>query len=109
MTLTITDTTMTSDQTPHTAWLAPGCQHIVSWLPGEVLDRNSAITAMILAGTASEHDPGEGHQLWPFTENWAAEPGLTGPDAITLASAPPERVTGREPAPHPPDREAAGP
>ena len=110
MTLTINDTTMTSDQTLHTARLAPGCQHIwqVSWLPGEVLDRNSAITAMILADTASEHDPGEEHQLWPFIENWAAELGLTGPDAITRASQPPrdpdpqqERASGQ------PDREAA--
>ena len=36
MTLTITDATMTSDQTAHTARLAPGSQHLweVSWLPG---------------------------------------------------------------------------
>ena len=110
MTLTISDTTMTSDQTPHTARLAPGCQHIwqVSGLPGEVLDRNSAITAMILADTASEDDLGEEHQLWPFIENWAAELGLTGPDAIAQAAQPPrdldpqpERVSGQL------DREAA--
>ena len=45
MTLTSTDTTMTSDQTAHTARLAPGSQHLweVSWLPGQALDRNSAI------------------------------------------------------------------
>jgi hypothetical protein len=107
MTLTINDTTMTSDQTPHTARLAPGCQHIwqVSWLPGEVLDRNSAITAMILADTASEHDLGEEHPLWPFIENWAAELGLTGPDAIAQPPRDPdpqqERASGQ------PDREAA--
>ncbi len=98
MTLTINDTTMTSDQTPHTARLAPGCQHIwqVSWLPGEVLNRNSAITAMILADTASEHDPGEEHQLWPFIENWAAELGLTGPDAVARASQPPEEISRQQ-------------
>ena len=109
MTLTINDTTMTSDQTAHTARHAPernGWE--VSWLPGQMLDRNSAITAMILADTASEHDLGEAHQLWPFIENWAAELGLTGPDAIAQASQPPrdpdpqqERASGQ------PDREAA--
>ena len=59
MTLTINDTTMTSDQTAHTARQAPGSQHLweVSWLPGQALDRNSAITAMILADLASERGP----------------------------------------------------
>ena len=58
MTLTINDTTMTSDQTAHTARLAPGSQHLweVSWLPGQALDRNSAITAMILADLAGDAD-----------------------------------------------------
>ena len=48
MTLTINDTTMPSDQTAHTARQAPASQYLweVSWLPGMVLDRNSAITAM---------------------------------------------------------------
>ena len=50
MTLTINDTTMTSDQTAHIARQAPGLQHQweVSWLPGQTLDRNTAITAMVL-------------------------------------------------------------
>ena len=91
MTLTINDTTMTSDQSPHTARQAPGREHAweVSWLPGQVLDRNSAITAMILADTGSEHDLREGHRLWPFIQSWAAELGLTGPDAIARAGQPP--------------------
>src|SRR6516165_3148829 len=40
MTLTINDTTMTSDQTAHTARQAVGSQHLweVSWLPGQALD-----------------------------------------------------------------------
>jgi hypothetical protein len=90
MTLTITGTTMTSDQTAHTARLAPGGQHLweVSWLPGRALDRNSAITAMTLAAHASEPDLNEQHRLWPFIEGWAAELGLTGPDAIARASGP---------------------
>ena len=90
MTLTINDTTMTSDQTAHTARLAPGSQHLweVSWLPGRALDRNSAITAMTLADLTSEPDLNERHQLWPFIQGWAAELGLTGSDAINRASQP---------------------
>jgi len=111
MTLTITDHGMTSDHTPHTARPAPGHQHAwqVSWLPGRLMDRNSAITAMILADTTAATGLHPGHRLWPHIQGWVAELGLTGPDAITLASAPPERAPGREPAPDPPDREAAGP
>ncbi len=87
MTLTIYDATMTSDQTAHTARLAPGRQHLweVSWLPGRALDRNSAITAMTLAG---EPDLNERHQLWPFIQGWAAELGLIGSDAIDRAAQP---------------------
>ena len=90
MTLTINDTTMTSDQTAHTARLAPGRQHIweVSWLPGQALDRNSAITAMTLADQASEHGLDEQHHLWPFIQGWAAELGMTGTDAINRATQP---------------------
>jgi len=90
MTLTISDTTMTSDQTVHTASLAPGRQHLweVSWLPGRALDRNSAITAMVIADYAGERDLSERHRLWPFVESWAAELGLTGSDAINQASQP---------------------
>ena len=50
MGLTINDTSMTSTHTGHTARQAPGRPHgwEVSWLPGQILDRNSAITAMVL-------------------------------------------------------------
>ena len=85
MTLTINDTTMTSDQTAHTVGQAPGRQHLweVSWLPGRVLDRNSAIT---LADHAGEHDLNKRHRLGPFIENRAAELGLTGSDAVDRVS-----------------------
>ena len=115
MTLTITGHGMTSDHTPHTARPAPGRQHAwqVSWLPGRLVDRNSAITAMTLADTATATapatGPGLGRRRWPHIQGWAAELGRTAPDAITLASAQPGRPTGREAAPGPPDREAAGP
>ena len=88
MTLIINDATMTSDQTAHTARLAPGRQHLweVSWLPGRALDRNSAITAMTLADLTSEPGLSERHQLWPFIQGWAAELGLTGSDAVDRVS-----------------------
>ena len=87
MTLTITGTTITSDRNPHTARQAPGRPHQRegSWLPGQVLDRNTAITAMILAGIAGRGDLREGHQLWPHLQGRAAELGLTGPDAMHKA------------------------
>ncbi len=109
MTLTISDTTMTSDQTTHSARQAPGRNGWeVSWLPGQTLDRNSAITAMILADMVSENDLHEGHRLWPHIQGWAAELGLTGTEAVAAASQPPggirrddEHGAGRT------DREAA--
>jgi hypothetical protein len=100
MTLTITGTTMTSDQTAHTAGQAPGRQHLweVSWLPGRVLDRNSAITAMVLADQAGAYDLNERHRLWPHIESWAAELGQTGHDAVNRVSQPgaPGRYHDRE-------------
>jgi hypothetical protein len=109
MTLTITDATMTSDRTAHTARHAPSRSGWeVSWLPRRILDRNTAITAMILADTAAEEDLHENHRLWPHLQSWAAELGLTGHEAIAQAAQPPsstshlpERADGQ------PDREAA--
>jgi hypothetical protein len=96
MTLTINDTIVTSDQTPHTARQAPGRQPEwkVSWLPGKIMDRNTAITAMTLADIANDGDLHQGHRLWPHIESWAAELGLTGSDAIASASQPPSDING---------------
>jgi hypothetical protein len=108
--LTINDTTMTSDQTAHTARQTPGRNGWeVSWLPGETLDRNSAITAMVLADTTAERDIHEGHhRLWPHIQGWAEELGLTAPDAIAKTSQPPSDPTRQhEQASWQPDREAA--
>jgi hypothetical protein len=109
VTLTINDTTMTSDQTAHTARHAPdrdGWE--VSWLPGLTLDRNSAVTAMVLADTTAEPGLHEGHRLWPFVQGWAEELGLTASDAIAKTSQPPRGITRQhEPAGRQPDREAA--
>ena len=109
MTLTINDTNMTSDQTTHTAQHVPdrnGWE--VSWLPGQTLDRNTAITAMVLADTTAEPGLGEGHRLWPHIQSWAQELGLTAPDAIARAAQPPDAIDHhQELASRQPDREAA--
>ena len=109
MTLRINDTTMTSDQSAHTARHALGRNGWeVSWLPGQLLDRNTAITAMTLADTTAEPDLREGHRLWPHIQSWAGELGLTAPDAITRISQPPSDLNReQEPATRQPDREAA--
>jgi hypothetical protein len=110
MSLTITDTTMTSDHSAHTARQAPGEQQQweVSWLPGQILDRNSAITAMVLADTAAAADLHEGHRLWPHIQSWAAELGMTAPDAIAQTSQPPgDSTRHHERASRQPDHEAA--
>ena len=105
MTLTISDTAMTSDRSHCTARHSPdrnGWE--VSWLPGQILDRNTAITAITLA----EHDPHDKHPLWPAIESWAEELGLTAPEAIArAASQPPSVISRQEPANRQPSREAA--
>ena len=109
MTLRINDTTMTSDQSAHTARHALGRNGWeVSWLPGQLLDRNTAITAMTLADTTAEPDLREGHRLWPHIQSWAGELGLTAPDAITRISQPPSDLgRDQDQASPQPDREAA--
>ena len=110
MALTISDSSMTSDQTTHTArQAASGHGWEVSWLPGQTLDRNTAITAMILADSTAEPDLRAGHRLWPHIQSWAAELGLTGPEAVAAASQPPpDRIHhDEEPAGGQLDREAA--
>ena len=109
MTLRINDTSMTSDQTAHTARQRPdrtGWQ--VSWLPSQTLDRNTAITAMVLADLTAGHDLREGHRLWPHIQGWAEELGMTAPDAIARISQPPSDLNRQqEQASRQPDREAA--
>ena len=117
MSLTIGDATMTSDQSLHTARQAPGHRFgwEVSWLPGQILDRDTAITAMMLADIAATGDIQPDHRLWPAVQSWSAEVGLTGPDAIARAAQPPPDATRQARTADPcagrlepyPDREAA--
>lgn len=109
MRLTITSDLITGEHTAHTARPVPGHPHTwqVTWLPGRLLDRNSAITAMVLADLAGS-DPHPEHRIWPAIQNWAAELSLTAPRAIALASQPSQKSISKEPAATPPDREATG-
>ena len=93
MTLTINDTTMTSDHSTHTARHTPdrdGWE--VSWLPGQILDRNAAVTAMTLADITAERDLHDRHRLWPHIQGWAGELGLTAPEALAMAARPPGAI-----------------
>jgi hypothetical protein len=90
---------MTSDQTRHTAAVVPGAvieggptAWSVSWLPGRLLLRNQAITAMTIAEVAAtrEFEPGAADPIWLHIDGWAAELGITGPHAVAEASRTPE-------------------
>ena len=95
MTLTITDRFIGRG---HAVRSAPDRPHAweVSWLRGQLLDRNTAITAMMLGDTASDARRDEGHRLWLAIHNWAAELRLTGPDAAAQASEPPDQIKGSD-------------
>lgn len=57
MNIKITDEAMTSDTTPHST-RPDGDGWAVTWLPGRVLNRNQAITAMVLAETVASGEMG---------------------------------------------------
>ena len=81
MNIRITDEAMTSDTTPHgTRSDADGWA--VTWLPGRVLTRNQAITAMVLAETVTGNIGDHTDKRWLFIESWANELGMTGADAV---------------------------
>lgn len=89
----ITDAGMTSNQTRHSAYRAPGGGWAVTWLPGRTLTRDQAITAMTIAEVVQTH-AGEladsSARLWLHLDGWAAELGVTGPEAVAKASLSPE-------------------
>jgi hypothetical protein len=96
MPVQITNEKMTSDSTPHTAQATDGGWS-VTWLPGRVLTRNEAITAMTIAESIDAAlDPYGAERIWPHVEGWAAELGVDAVDAVALASLPPawHLVTG---------------
>jgi hypothetical protein len=104
MALRILDYRMYSDHSHHTARLVPGKQYSweVSWLPGQHLNRNEAITAMVLADTTAYGDVQPGHRSWPHIEGWADELGMTGSQALDRVAGPPRWATRQKTA-EPPD------
>lgn len=113
MALTINDNSMCSDRTGHTARLVPGARHtrVMSWLPGHRLDRNSAITAMVIADVSNHGGLDRGRRLWPHIEGWAAEHGLAAPTALAAVAAepPPGSISaGNGASGEPADPEAGG-
>jgi hypothetical protein len=81
MNATITDDQMTAESSMHYAkrtdegWL-------VSWLPGRLVSRNQATTAMVLAEYVGYGVTGPQDKRWAFIESWAAELGISGADAV---------------------------
>ena len=90
MAITILDDSMSSDRTAHRARLMPGEGHLweVSWLPGHRLERNRAITAMVLADLTGPGDLRPGERQWIFVDGWADELGLRADDAIERIGQP---------------------
>ena len=80
MNIKITDEAMTSDTTPHST-RRDGDGWAVTWLPGRVLTRTQAITAMVLAETVAGGLGDHTDKRWPFIESWANELSMTAADA----------------------------
>jgi hypothetical protein len=107
MALTILDDLMSSDRTTHAARAIPGQGWEVSWLPGRRLDRNSAITAMVLADILGPADLHPADRLWVPIEGWAQELGLDVPEMLARTARPPAWSTPEKTA-MPADPEAGG-
>ena len=90
MALTILDDSISSDRTTHRARLMPDRAHLweASWLPGRRLDRNGAITAMVLADLVGPGDLHTDDRQWIFAEGWADELGLRAFEAIERIGQP---------------------
>jgi hypothetical protein len=84
--ITITDTTMTSPATAHTA-TATGGGWQVSWLPGRTFTQDQATTAMVIANLiGSKGVPRADDPIWMHLDGWAAELSLTAPTAVARLS-----------------------
>ncbi|GAA3660905.1 hypothetical protein GCM10022224_025360 [Nonomuraea antimicrobica] len=92
MTLSITDTHMTSDDCPNVAELR-GLRWSVTGYPGRTFDRNQGITAMLLAELLAQRPfPEDRTELLAAT--WRAELGITevdGPHTPTATETPADR------------------
>lgn len=89
--LHITSEAITAGTTRHRAQRQPDGCWTVTWLPGRVLDRSQAITAMLLTATVATRQWWHDDPMWARVDTWAAELGLSGPVALVRASYAPER------------------
>ena len=96
MPLTTTGDLITSDRATRIARLVRGRPPAwqVTRLPGQLLDRGSAVTVIAMA-VAAASGPRPGHRIWPHTGTRAAEPGQPVPQAIILTIRPLETASGR--------------
>ena len=95
MPIQMTDTEMSSTLTSATAVYQPDADSgtwAVSWLPGRLLTRNQAITAMTLADVLGQDVPADSG-LWPHIGGWAGELGLSTAEALQLLA---EAALGEE-------------
>lgn len=84
MSLHIGDLDMKSDGSPHAARKHPDTgRWSVSWLPGRDLSRRQAVVAMRLADTACSPGMTADSPKWAAVDDWSAELGLSGPDAVS--------------------------
>jgi hypothetical protein len=106
MPVTITANPITSGRTVRITWRVPGHPSAghVTRLPGRLLDRCPAVTMTLT--DAIVNTPRPGHRIRPHAGNQAALPGQIVPQAITLATPPPEMTSGRNPVISPPGPEA---
>jgi hypothetical protein len=88
--ITVTETTMRATSTGHTASRDNG-GWTVTWLPGQVLTREHAVTAMKIAAAARLARAADSPARALLRE-WAAELGLPGPRAARMAAAPVARA-----------------
>lgn len=112
MSVNINRRDMTSDLTPHTARRAPDAgpqSWEVSWLPpGRQVNRNTAITAMLLAEICDPAQASDRNRMEPFIQGWADELGLTADQAESRIAAPPAWTVTAETMPWRTDPEAGG-
>lgn len=91
MSIQITDDLMESNQTEHRAVrVSAPCQPQqwrVSWLPGRLLGRNEAVTAMTVAETLADGPP-TGHVARLLVTAYAAELRLDAGEVLTRLTGP---------------------
>lgn len=90
MKITVTETTMRATSTGHTTRRDNG-GWTVTWLPGQVLTRKHAVTAMKIAAAARLARAADSPARALLRE-WAAELGMPGSRAARMAAAPVSRA-----------------